>query len=131
MYIYYDDNFKVIGISSTIMKGEYIKISQKEYRKIEQELNKGFESFKVDIKENTVHFDEELDKAYKLAKKKKELGKNSKEIEISQLMLENEIIKKQLNFPSSLDMKTKWEKRIENNYVTEEQIEVLKELRII
>lgn len=131
MYIYYDENLKVTGFGSSKMEVGYIEVDGEEFKKIESELLKGFESYKVDLENKTVVFDSELEKEYKLKKKETELLINHKEVEISGLMIENEVIKRHLNIPATFDKPTKWEQRIKNNYVTNEQIEVLKELNLI
>lgn len=131
MYIFYDDDFKITGVSSSVMEGNYIELTKEEYRKIETELVNNFENYRVELGSNAVVFSDELEEKYNLKKREIRLSLNSKEIEISGLMIENEIIKKHLDIPVTFDKKIKWEERIKNNYVTDEQIEVLKELKLI
>ena len=131
MYIEYNDQFQVVGMSSNKPTGKYIVISEEEYSNIPLQYLYNYDCLRVDIKNNRLLVDEDLEEAKRKRQRQEALEQNKKDVEITELMLQIEQMKRMMDLPTTLNLAWDWNDRIENNLATDEQIRIIKELNLV
>ena len=131
MYIEYNDQFQVVGMSSNKPTGKYIVISEEEYSNIPLQYLYNYDCLRVDIKNNRLLVDEDLEEAKRKRQRQEALEQNKKDVEITELMLQIEQMKRMMDLPTTLNLAWDWNDRIENNLATDEQIRIIKESNLV
>lgn len=131
MYIEYNDQFQVVGMSSNKPTGKYIVISEEEYSNIPLQYLYNYDCLRVSIKSKTVILDKELEEEKRKKQRQEALEQNKKDVEITELMLQIEQMKRIMDLPTTFNLTWDWNDRIENNFATDEQIRVIRELNLV
>lgn len=131
MYIEYNDQFQVVGMSSNKPTGGYIMISEEEYSNIPLQYLYNYDCLRVDVENNTLLVDEDLEEAKRKRQRQEALEQNKRDVEITELMLQIEQMKRTMDLPTTFNLAWDWNDRIENNFATDEQIRVIRELNLV